>query len=291
MRNSKLTMRYGTVFFALILCGCQSYNNQEEIARIDDLPFSKHVFAFEVDANDNIIDTFFFEKVKYDAAGSKVYHEKQYLDEDGSIGKSYYDETEDLFYRKYYFSDTGASTFEIFKNRYGEVVSALQIESFMDENPDTIFIKYSNAVTLKNGIEKRVINATSNRLNDMKFANERFFNKNKQLIKEVYISNNDTTSQSISVFVHSKLKEVKTISFSENDTSQVILKYDERELLAEEENFKRKNNQFSKIAQTINTYDENEQLIRSTETDLTTGLKKYLKYVIVELESEIDHEK
>lgn len=55
-----------TLVFMTIHCKSQENYSVEYIKRIDEIPFSKSLFVFEVDSQKNILDTLTIRKLKYD---------------------------------------------------------------------------------------------------------------------------------------------------------------------------------------------------------------------------------
>lgn len=273
------TLRKNQIFILLLIIiiqSCQSdllIDNNSIIQEINKLNFSKTVFEFSIDNEDNIIDTISIIKTKTDKNGKTLYEIKEYLLEvdRNIIQQNYYRDNEDLFYQETSASKEFKSIFETFVNK-NNVIKKAQMISFNSKNSnDTIFMEYNYKYESKGKKETLFITSKFDSINSLDFTK---FNKNEKPVFGYLILDNDTIQKRKMNYINGKLH--KSTYEYKKPFKIIVSTFDSIENIKVETIFIKTNDTIKKAFESTHYNNKNTELI-ITKDVLNETIKKKKK--------------
>lgn len=270
------------VIFCLLSClcllSCQApiyLDNQEEMARIDELPIDQIILELEIDSTGQTLDTLSHTYLKFDANRNKVF--RRNLDY-GAIAIetiTYYRESEGTFYQKVHLlADQEKSYYETLVRADGKTEKALYIFQSV-EGRDTQFLDFQYLDRTDGTIEQlRIISKSA----DGEGVSIDQYDKQERLTSSVLLLESDTIHIEERYYRDSLLQKIVEKALIGSPPLSIRY-YNEAEKLAEEQSFASVDQNAEMLTRTQYSYGSDGSLQARIEEDLIKNKRRYFKYI------------
>lgn len=269
---------FSYVFSALCLLSCQAQtylDNQEEVARIDELPIDQIILEVETDSIGQILDTLSRTYLKLDAKQNKVF--RRTLDHQSVKAETitYYRESEGTFYQEVQLLEIQESSYyETLVRTDGRIEKALYIfES--GEIRDTQFMEFQYLYRANGAKEQIRITSKSADGEGLNIDN---YDTLERLISSVLVLESDTICIEERYYRDSLLQKIVEKALIGNPPL-IISYYNDAGKLEEEQSFAKLDQNSKMLKRTRYSYLPDGSLKAKVEEDLIENEKRYFKYI------------
>ncbi len=236
--------------------------NTQLMADIDRMTFNDTIWEIEVTPPENHRDTISVEKIKKNSEGNIVYSEKlnvvdsiQYI--------SYYRDDGELFYRHIQALNTLPinSTYEAFSDEKGKI-SHSTLTSREDGEDMVIRMDYQYQYGDNGKLESLTIKTSADTI---KARYTTSYNEQEKPVVEAQLFNNDTISKTTYTYADSTWVKAVTLRFKTK--SRVVWSYNAQGDVEKSEEYIQGSDGWEKTGEQQFFYDEEQNLIKTVETD------------------------